>query len=266
VCTTIIGVSLLTSINPTGYFGLAAARQYRWLCPDSSLAILESETSLGGSFADHRLYPGLKSNNLLGTFEYGDFPMNGDEFGVKSGGHIPGEAINRYLKMYAKEFGIAGLIQFDTKVLSAEHQDTPDGGWVLTVADSLSGNEKRRLYARRLIVSTGLTSQPLFPHFEGQETFGGPVFHTKDFLYNRDTILQGSTVTVLGGGKSAWDAVYTYATAGVKVNWVISCEFEILNLSFISLGLAVLTSFVPSNRSRSLLDDSPVCDAFEEMD
>lgn len=103
--------------------------------PRNSLAILESETSLGGSFADHRLYPGLKSNNLLGTFEYGDFPMNSDEFGVKPGEHIPGEVINRYLKMYAKEFGIAELIQFDTKVLSARAPGYtrrglgPDGGW-----------------------------------------------------------------------------------------------------------------------------------------
>lgn len=55
----------------------------------------------------------------------------------------------------------------------------------------------------------------------GSETFGAPLFHTKNFLEHEDTLKTAKTVTVLGGAKSAWDAAYAYATAGATVNLVI---------------------------------------------
>jgi hypothetical protein len=38
-----------------------------------------------GVWVVERLYPGLKTNNLVGTYEFGDFPMTEALFGVKSG-------------------------------------------------------------------------------------------------------------------------------------------------------------------------------------
>ncbi|KAI1499254.1 hypothetical protein F5X99DRAFT_291353 [Biscogniauxia marginata] len=201
-----------------GCYGLAAAQQFHRTQPDSSLAVFDGQTSLGGTWADSRLYPGLKSNNLWGTYEYPDFPMSSDKFDVKTDQHIPGNVVNAYLKAYATHFGIAGFIRLGTKVLSAEHQDTAEGGWILTVA--APGHEEK-VFAQRLVIATGLTSEAFLPHFDGQETFGGRVFHSKQFLQNRDTLETARSVTVFGGSKFAWDAAYTYATAGVKVNWVI---------------------------------------------
>ncbi|GAW25336.1 putative flavin-binding monooxygenase-like protein [Rosellinia necatrix] len=154
-----------------GWYGLAAARQYHVTQPDSSLAVYDSQSSLGGTWADERLYPGLKSNNLLGTYEYPDFPMSSDRFDVKLGDYLSGEAINTYLKAYAKDNGIADLIHLNTKVVSAEHQETDDGGWVLTLTTPESG-VARKVFAKRLIIATGLTSEAFLPHFEGQEVFG----------------------------------------------------------------------------------------------
>jgi cation diffusion facilitator CzcD-associated flavoprotein CzcO len=210
----------------TGWYGLAAAKQYHCTQPEKSLAVLDSEASLGGTWADHRLYPGLKSNNLLGTYEYPDFPMDTETFGVKVNEHIPGPVINRYLKAYADKFGIADFVRLQTKVSVAEHRDTTEGGWVLTVVDEKQ--QESKLFARRLILATGRTSDPFLPHFAGQETFGGRVFHGKQFLENRDTLQTAKAVTVFGASKSAWDAVYAYATAGVKVNWIIRrmCCFQ----------------------------------------
>lgn len=202
-----------------GWYGLAAAKQYRSTCPEASLVVLESQSSLGGTWADHRLYPGLKSNNLLGTYEYPDFPMDSATFKINTGEHIPGDVINNYLKAYAAHFGITDLVRLQTKVLVAEHQDTAAGGWVLTVANSRQ--EETKVFARRLIIATGLTSEAFLPHFDGQETFGGKVFHGKDFQQNRDTLQTAKSVTVFGATKFAWDAVYAYAKAGVKVNWII---------------------------------------------
>ncbi|KAK5993093.1 FAD-dependent monooxygenase DEP4-like protein [Cladobotryum mycophilum] len=203
-----------------GWYGLAAAKQYHCTNPDDSLIVFDSQSSLGGTWADERLYPDVKSNNLLGTYEYPDFPMDPNTFGVRPGQHIPGEVINSYLKAYASKFGISDFIHLQTKITVAEHQDTLQGGWILTVVSSEPPREYK-VYARKLIVASGLTSEAFMPHFEGQETFGGRLFHSKHFQQNRDTIQTAKSVTVFGGTKFAWDAVYTYARAGVQVHWVI---------------------------------------------
>lgn len=209
----------------TGWYGLGAAKQYHCICPESSLVIFDSAPTLGGTWADHRIYPGLKSNNLFGTYEFPDFPMDTEVFGVKPREHIPGSVLNAYLRAYAANFGIDSLIRANTKVTTAKHEDTPAGGWVLTTESA--GKDVTTVFARRLIVATGLTSEAYLPRFDGQDTFGGRVFHGKDFLQNKDTIQEGKSVTVYGGTKFAWDAVYAYASAGVKVDWVIRCMLSL---------------------------------------
>lgn len=202
-----------------GWYGLAAAKQYRAVHPNDSLVVFDPQSSVGGTWANERLYPDLKSNNLLGTYEYPDFPMDPKVFDVKPGQYIPGEVTNTYLKAYVEKFNLGSSIRLQTKITVAEHQDTPKGGWILTVVNQ-EGRESK-VFAKRLIVATGLTSEPFMPHFEGQENFGGRVFHSKYFQQNRDTIKTSKSVTVFGATKFGFDAAYTYATAGVQVNWVI---------------------------------------------
>ncbi|KAK0721673.1 hypothetical protein B0T26DRAFT_644428 [Lasiosphaeria miniovina] len=202
-----------------GMFGLAAAKNYRQLNPDKTLAILEAGSSLGGVWAKDRLYPSLKTNNMLGTYEYPDFPMDTATFGVKPGEHIPGAVVHAYLSSYAEKFDILGRIRYCSKVLSAEHRDDDaDGGWTLTVQ---TGQGETKLLARKLILAAGLTSEPFLPDFEGQGKFGVPLFHGRDFLKHADTLDSAKSVVVFGGTKSAWDAAFAYASKGVKVDWVI---------------------------------------------
>ncbi|KAL2261171.1 hypothetical protein VTK26DRAFT_4605 [Humicola hyalothermophila] len=201
-----------------GIHGLAAGKTFHQLDPSKSLAILDSGSSLGGVWSKERLYPGLKSNNMLGTYEYPDFPMNSETYGVKPSQHIPGEVIHKYLTNYAKKFGIFDKIRLHSVVLSAEHQSGAQGGWILTVKNS---GRDGQIFARKLVVATGLTSEPFLPHIEGQEGFGVPLFHGKDFIAHLDTLDSAKSVTVFGATKFGWDIVYAYATKGVKVNWVI---------------------------------------------
>ncbi|KAK3294440.1 uncharacterized protein B0H64DRAFT_400718 [Chaetomium fimeti] len=201
----------------TGIFGLAAAKTFHQLEPKSTLAILDSGTTVGGVWAEERLYPGLKTNNMLGTFEYPDFPMRTDIFGVKPGEHMPGEAMLKYLTKYAEKFDIFDKIRFRSAVTTAEHQGTT-GGWILTVQN---GTAQYQIFARKLVMAAGLTSDPFLPHIEGQEKFGVPLFHSGDFVKYAETLDSATTVTIFGGTKSAWDIVYAYASKGVKVNWVI---------------------------------------------
>ncbi|PTB73825.1 FAD/NAD(P)-binding domain-containing protein [Trichoderma longibrachiatum ATCC 18648] len=202
-----------------GWYGLAAAKQYRVVSPNDSLVIFDPQATVGGTWADERLYPDVKSNNLLGTYEYPDFPMDPKTFGIKPGQYIPGEVINAYLKAYVDKFNLGPCLRLRTKITAAEHHDTAEGGWTLTVVND-EGHEYK-VFARRLIVATGLTSEPFMPHFDGQEEFGGRIFHSKYFKQNRDTLETSKAVTVYGGTKFGWDAAYSYAMAGVEVNWVI---------------------------------------------
>ncbi|KAK4097328.1 FAD/NAD(P)-binding domain-containing protein [Parathielavia hyrcaniae] len=202
-----------------GWYGLGAAKQYHFTHPSDSLVVLDGQETLGGTWAAERLYPGLKSNNLWGTYEYPDFPMATARFGVKEGSHVPGTVVHSYLKAYAAEFGIADRIRLRTRVLSAEHQDGAEGGWLLTI--SSDSTAEQRVFARRLIVATGQTSDAFLPHFDGEESFGGRIFHAKHFPQNRDTLQTAKSAVVLGGTKFAWDAAYAYATAGVEAHMVI---------------------------------------------
>ncbi|CAK7271129.1 hypothetical protein SEPCBS119000_004442 [Sporothrix epigloea] len=211
-----------------GWFGLCAAKTNHQLHPEATFAVLDGAATVGGVWAEHRLYPGLKSNNMLGTYEYPDFPMVTETYGVKPGEHIPGPVVHRYLADYADKFGVLPHFRGSTKVVSAELR--PQGGWVLTLEKA---GATSTLVARKLIVATGLTSEPFLPHIEGQETFGVPLFHSRDFLQHADTLELPVTgagedpaaapakVAVFGGTKSAWDMVYAYASRGIPVEWII---------------------------------------------
>ncbi|KAL2128956.1 hypothetical protein VTI74DRAFT_8410 [Chaetomium olivicolor] len=201
-----------------GIFGLGVAKTFHQLNPDKSLAILDSGSTIGGVWSQGRQYPGLKTNNMLGTFEYPDFPMDSETFGVKPGEHMSGEVMHRYLKRYAERFGIMEKIRLQTAVLIAERQEGAEGGWNLTVEKD---GVKSQIFAQKLVMASGLTSEPFLPHIEGQEEFGVPIFHSKDFAKYADTLDSAKSVTVFGGTKSAWDVVYAYASRGIKVDWVI---------------------------------------------
>ncbi|KAK4225371.1 FAD/NAD(P)-binding domain-containing protein [Podospora fimiseda] len=205
-----------------GIYGLAAAKTYHQLNQDKSVIILDADSTLGGVWAKDRLYPTLKTNNMLGTFEFPDFPMDSETFGVKPGDHIPGDVMHRYLTKYAEQFGIIDKIRYRTKVVVAERQDEigtdSERGWKITVSVE-NGVSEEKIFARRLIVATGLTSEAFLPVFKGERDFEAPIFHTKDLHFHADDAVK--CPTVFGGTKSAWDAVYSYATKGIKVNWVI---------------------------------------------
>lgn len=174
---------------------------------------------MGGVWSKHRLYKGLKSNNMLGTYEFSDFPMTPELFGVQPGEHIPGHVVQAYMEKYAEHFGFTDRIRLETYVQSAEHR--LDETWLLTT--TTEDTPEQTMVARKLIVATGITSQAYLPDFRGQETFEAPLFHCRDLLQHEGKILQpGQKVTVFGGTKSAWDAVYASATtSGVQVDWVI---------------------------------------------
>jgi cation diffusion facilitator CzcD-associated flavoprotein CzcO len=201
------------------------AKTYLEVNPSANILILEAASSIGGVWAEDRLYPELKSNNLLGTYEFSDFPMDPEIFGVNPGEHIPAEVMHNYLTYYAERFDLISRIRFETKVNSAEYKGP--GKWLIKVTRGFIDDnalESDEISTKRLVVATGLTSEPFLPTFTGGEVFGAPLFHSRDFLKYESTLETAKKVAVFGGSKSAWDAVYAYASKGVQVDWIIRGE------------------------------------------
>ncbi|KAL1582555.1 hypothetical protein WHR41_08702 [Cladosporium halotolerans] len=198
-----------------GWFGLAAAKAASQIMPDQSLAVLESAETPGGTWTKNRLYPGLKSNNMVGTYEFPDFPMAESKYGVKPNNHIPGTVLNQYLTDFAHHFGFFNKIQFRTKVDTIE----PVGeAWKLFVTGP-SG--ERAVIAKKLILATGLTSTPNMPTYKGSENLGAPLFHAKDFCARAPELKNVKNSVVVGGAKSAFDVAYAQVEAGSTVDLVI---------------------------------------------
>jgi hypothetical protein len=196
------------------------AKTYLDVNPTQNVVIIDFNASIGGVWAKENIYPTLKSNNMLGTFEWGDFPMDTETFGVKSGEHIPGEVMQKYLTSYAEKYDLLRRIQFRSKVESAEAG--PSNTWNLTITQGGSAEKgSTTVTTKRLVVATGMTSEPKMPHFQEEATFNRPLFHFADFRKHASINNTTKRVAVLGGAKSAWDVVYTYASAGVTVEWII---------------------------------------------
>ncbi|KAI1336035.1 hypothetical protein F5Y15DRAFT_216524 [Xylariaceae sp. FL0016] len=199
-----------------GWFGLAAAKAYHQMHPQEKVAVLESAESCGGTWSKSRLYPGLKSNNMIGTYEYPDFPMSEDKYGVGPFNHIPAAVLHQYLTDFAHHFNVFDKIQFSTQVDVVEpHQD---GGWRIHVTTPMG---QRVVKTAKLILATGLTSTPNMPHYNKEESFDAPLFHAKDFCQEAPNLKDIKNAVVVGGAKSAYDVAYALVEDGATVDLVI---------------------------------------------
>ena len=145
--------------------------------------------------------------------------MDQEVFGISPGESIPGSVVHDYLHRYAEEFDLYSRIRLKSKVETMEKRGAD--GWLVTVSQTSGDPNSTTLLARKLIVATGLTSDPFIPNLKGRKSFQVPLFHAKDFAQRSDTLNSAKSVVVFGGAKSGWDIAYAYASAGVKVHWVI---------------------------------------------
>lgn len=210
-----------------GLQGLAAAKTYIQIEPEVNLRILDSSDSIGGVWAKSNLYPGLRSNNLFGTYEYTDFPMT-KQAGVANEEHIPGGVIHGYLLRYAERHGLLSRIELKTKVSTAEKVRE---GWKLGLRSTSSKKSEdstrvnhRTITCTKLIIATGITSSPRPIDIPTDSIFEAPVYSFAKFRQEAPKLLADPSchhVAIYGGSKSAHDAAYILASQGKRVSWII---------------------------------------------
>lgn len=210
------------------------AKTYLEVHDQAKVLIMDYSESVGGTWASERIYPGLKTNNMVGTYEFSDFPLIPEQYGIKAGQHIPGTVVHRYLSNFCDAFGLSSRIRFRTKVDSATL--LPDNTWQVAftttasppaespyaAVDGYPATTTGALIASKLVLATGLTSEPFVPPLPGKEKFNGLVFHAKDFKVRAEELAGTKVVVVIGGNKSAWDVCYSAsARFGAKAHMVM---------------------------------------------
>ena len=202
--------------------------------PKAKVFALESASSVGGVWSQERMYPSLHTNNHYGSLEYSDYPMDEQTFDVKAGQFIPGPVVHKYLRSYAEKFDIHKRIRLGAWVQTVERSSS--GAWLVKYLQSESAKgadqmkdddikySAKQVLAKKLVISSGLTSDPFVPHIPGSEAFNAPLFHVKYLLDNfADTTCSPASknIVIYGSAKSAYDAAYAYASHGISVDWVI---------------------------------------------
>lgn len=79
-----------------GFTGLAAAKTYLTVEPNTSLLIIDEESGVGGVWAASRIYPGLEYEQPAPLMNYSDFDIR-EELGINTWEDVNGEQVNRFL-------------------------------------------------------------------------------------------------------------------------------------------------------------------------
>lgn len=250
-----------------GWHGLAMGKTYVEAFPDRKIVIADSAATVGGVWARERLYPGLATNNVSGTYEFSDFPMDLERYSLEPWQHIPGHTVHQYLFDFAKHFGLVQRMRLQTTIdccvlgqggiWTIEYTDASD-----RAVDGAATQRSGTVLARNLVIATGVASKPSVPKFPGHETFQGHLFHAKE-LRSHAHLLDAAKqhIVVIGGNKSAWDACYLAAQRaapdatvhmllrpsgrGPSWLWRRGPQIGSLNLTYIT-STRIFTMFDPS--------------------
>jgi dimethylaniline monooxygenase (N-oxide forming) len=118
-----------------------------------------------------------------------------------------------YVNMYADAKGIRQHIVFHRKVISL-HRDDTDELWA-TTAESTDQVSKLKIYKSRFVaIATGHHVKPLWPKFDGEETFPGRIIHSVDYKSAEINEIAGKRLLVVGIGNSAVDVASDAALSG----------------------------------------------------
>ncbi|PQE07410.1 flavin-binding monooxygenase protein [Rutstroemia sp. NJR-2017a WRK4] len=131
--------------------------------------------------------------------------------------------VTSYLEEYVDNHIYNGKSLRDRIIFGYQVQglEKSDGVWNLRGGT----NEAKVICTARLVVASGYNSIPYLPDFLNQYQFQGPIVHQKEFGLISKTALAAdsayTSITVIGGGKSAADMVYDCVKTGKKVYWIV---------------------------------------------
>ncbi|MFQ3633223.1 flavin-containing monooxygenase [Roseiflexus sp.] len=112
-----------------------------------------------------------------------------------------------YLQHYARNFDL----RIDEGI-DLRRADFVEGRWILTTSNGQTD-------ASVLVMATGIWSAPARPRLPGEERFGGPILHSRD--YRNPEPFCGQRVLVVGAGNSGAEIAVDLAEYGVETSIVV---------------------------------------------
>ncbi|MCZ6617769.1 MAG: NAD(P)/FAD-dependent oxidoreductase [Gammaproteobacteria bacterium] len=177
--------SVSVAIIGAGAGGIAAAIKLREAGIDS-ISIFEKENDLGGTWRDNT-YPGLICDVPSHLYRY-SFAPNPDWSRTFS----PGSEIYKYVRGVAEEYDVEPLISYDSEVTRLEYIESR---WHLHTNKGFQGEFDV------VISAVGILHHPVYPDFEGLDSFAGDCFHSARWDHSMSLI--GKRIGIIGTGSTA---------------------------------------------------------------
>jgi monooxygenase len=229
-----------------GLSGVAAAYHLRDRCPSIRFAILESRTTMGGTWDLFR-YPGIRSDSDMFTLGYSFRPW----YGEKS--ISDGQAILDYIKETAQALGIDKAIRFGHKVIGADW-DSSAACWSVRVRRSDgSSTDEERYTCKFLYMCSGYYDydEGHAPHWADMEQFKGQIVHPQH--WPADLAYEDKRVVVVGSGATAVTLVPAMARAAKHVTMLQRSPTYIISLPARDRIAGVLRKLLPAMLAHRLI-------------
>lgn len=183
--------------------GLAGLCAMHHLCRRGlTVRAFEQGSGVGGTWFWNR-YPGARCDVESVDYSFGFDDALQQEW-IWTERYAAQPEILRYTEHVADRFHLRELISFDTRVVSAEF-DESDYRWLVRT------DSGEALRARWCVMATGCLSTPQLPDIPGIETFAGEKIHPGRWPQDRVVELAGRRVGILGTGSTGIQLVSALA-------------------------------------------------------
>ncbi|WP_123193630.1 flavin-containing monooxygenase [Pannonibacter phragmitetus] len=192
-----------------GVSGLAAAHAFQE--QGHAVTVLERSHELGGVWAPHRSYPGIRTQSPKDLYRYTDAAMPEGYPEWPSGAQV-----HAYLESYAREKALLPLIRFNTSVTGLSRRD--GGGWWVETGEGRTGYDF-------VTIASGVFSdrnELVHPGMDEFRAGGGQILHSSE--YTDPALVRGRKVVILGFSKSATDVAVNAVQQGAASVTIVYLE------------------------------------------
>ncbi|GAA3652882.1 lysine N(6)-hydroxylase/L-ornithine N(5)-oxygenase family protein [Flavivirga jejuensis] len=174
------------------------------------------------------------------------------KFFIRENFYILRKEYNLYCKWVSQQLSSC---KFSHRVSSLAYKD---GVYEVTV-QNLKENKSVIYYAENLVLGTG--TKPIVPEFINEDVKNN-VFHTSDYLYKKEELLESTSVTIIGSGQSSAEVFYDLLQQkpdSLRLKWytrpdrLFPMEYSKLTLELTSPDFVDYFFNMPSDKQKGML-------------
>lgn len=236
-----------------GLSGVGAASHLARECPDKTFAIVESRSTVGGTWDLFR-YPGVRSDSDMYTLGY-DFKPWAGEKAIASGAEI-----RDYIRDTIAEEDLSAHLRLNTRIISAEFSSAT-ALWNLTAVRTTDGEYSNADPDRGVVTFTcsflSICSgyyrydEGFTPLIDGLADFGGPVVHAQQWPANLDCF--DKRIIVIGSGATAVTLVPALADRALHVTMLQRSPSYVATRSSVDPLAARMGRLLPARAVNTLI-------------